>query len=52
MRGTSPKTLEQKLHVPHKGHACSLLACARFWLENFLVLASNTAAAAAAAAGG
>jgi hypothetical protein len=44
MRGTYPKTLEQKLHVPQKGPACSLPACARFRLENFLFLASTTAA--------
>jgi hypothetical protein len=48
MRGTYPKTLEQKLHIPQKGPACSLPACDRFWLENFLFFAFSTAAAAAA----
>jgi hypothetical protein len=51
MRGTYPKTLEQKLHIPQKGPACSLPACDRFWLENFLFFAFSTAAAAAAAEG-
>jgi hypothetical protein len=58
MQGTYPETFEQKLHmgmnnqtqtpaIPQKGPACSLPASARFWLENFLFLASPTAAAAA-----
>jgi hypothetical protein len=47
MRTTYPKTLEHKLHIPQKGPACSLPACARFWLENFLFLASTAAATAA-----
>jgi hypothetical protein len=46
MQGTYPKTLEHKLHIPQKGPACSLPASARFWLENFLFLASTAAAAA------
>jgi hypothetical protein len=46
MRGTYSKTLEHKLYISQKGSACSLPACARFWLENFLFLASTAAAAA------
>jgi hypothetical protein len=51
MRGTYPKTLERKLHILQKGPACSLPACARFLLENFMFLASSAAAAAAATKG-
>jgi hypothetical protein len=36
--------------IPQKGPACSLPASTRFWLENFLFIASTTIAAAAAAA--
>jgi hypothetical protein len=33
--------------ILHNGSVCSLPASARFWLENFLFLASTTAAVAA-----
>jgi hypothetical protein len=33
--------------IPQKSPACSLPATARFWLENFMFLASTIAAAAA-----
>jgi hypothetical protein len=45
MRGTYPKKLEHKMLIPQKDPACSLPACAKFWLENFLFLTSTAAAA-------